>query len=314
MQRITCLNLTAVKSKVAPSPRASSLYTHQAQPPNNLPSQTTVTWLEAGWHNTLLVLLFSYSAKITRQVWAKRATGASRLIRKSNSKFFWMKWMPMWFPWLQIFQEFGLSGLSAFGLSGSSWTWCVRHGKAPFTLAWFFPRSQNFFLASVNTFDVSWWIFFKSYLFSVCDLAAEKVEFQLVLNFSPREKSTQVWIGLKEKGCGQGRGGEPFLSQWKCGDGGQFNPHWCEHKEDWFRLWVTGPNSGFWSRGWEIQRSQVWTQSDITSWFLPFPVDEGTMDLKNQVRCQTSARNSCMFSWRVCLPHTSPVPTLSTPR
>ena len=31
----------------------------------------------------------------------------------------------------------------------------------------------------------------------MCNLAAEKVELQLVLNFSPREKSTQVWIGLQ---------------------------------------------------------------------------------------------------------------------
>ena len=36
----------------------------------------------------------------------------------------------------------------------------------------------------------------KFYLLSVCDLAVEKLKFQLVLNFSLLEKSTQVWIGL----------------------------------------------------------------------------------------------------------------------
>ncbi len=37
-----------------------------------------------------------------------------------------------------------------------------------------FSRSENFFLASVNTFDVSWSILFKSYLFSVCILQWKK--------------------------------------------------------------------------------------------------------------------------------------------
>ena len=59
-----------------------------------------------------------------------------------------------------------------------------------------FSRSQKNF-TSVKTLDVSWWILFRFYLFSVCDLAVEKLEFQLVLNFSLLEKSTQVWIGLE---------------------------------------------------------------------------------------------------------------------
>ena len=68
--------------------------------------------------------------------------------------------------------------------------------QALFTLAWIFLAARKKILASLNTLDVSWWILFKLYLLSVCNLAAEKLEFQLVLNFSLPEKSTQVWIGL----------------------------------------------------------------------------------------------------------------------
>ncbi len=44
--------------------------------------------------------------------------------------------------------------------------------------------------------NASWWILFKFCLLSVCDLTAEKLEFQLVWNFSLWEKSRLVWTGL----------------------------------------------------------------------------------------------------------------------
>ena len=79
-------------------------------------------------------------------------------------------------------------------------------GKPHSHLHGFLYRRENkiLALASVNTLDISWWILFKFYLLFVCDLTAEKMEFQVVLNFSLREKSTQMWIGLEQKILGAG--------------------------------------------------------------------------------------------------------------
>ncbi len=67
--------------------------------------------------------------------------------------------------------------------------------EALFTLEWIFlaaRKSSRKFLASVNTLDGFWQNKSQILFFSVCDLAVEKLDFQLVLIFSLREKCPQV--------------------------------------------------------------------------------------------------------------------------
>ncbi len=65
----------------------------------------------------------------------------------------------------------------------------------PFHTGVDFSHSEIFFSHISHKCEYTACSLFKCYQFCVCNLSVEKLEFQLVLNFSLREKYPQVWIG-----------------------------------------------------------------------------------------------------------------------